>query len=627
MPEIVNRAVLAGNQASARGAQEAGARLATGYPGTPATLAIEYLLTVRPEGMRVEWAVNEKVALEIAAGMSWAGQRSYVVMKMSGLNVASDALLSIATSGARGGLVLYVGDDPGAYYGMVEQDSRLLARLAMLPMLEVATPTEHRDATVEAFEVSEEVEAPILLRGTTVTANTCGPVPLGPVRQVSVQSEVPFDLARYTKAGRDLCQAQHAATLRRLERAAARLDRWNVLAPSDSPLGVIAAGSVWPLVEEALEEWPDGTPRPNLLRVAVVNPLPDARLRDLLGRCRRVLVLEELEPLIEERVRALASELPSPPEILGRRQDLTRAVGDLGPEAVAAALAVLGGRRAEPAAAEPPPRPALPWADRLLTFCPGCPHRSTYSALAEAIERAGFRREEVVVTGDVGCTILGMNPPYSLCRTEVAMGSSIALAQGFAYAKLGRPVVATIGDSTFFHAGIPPLLNAAAQQVNLTVLVLDNNYASMTGYQPSLGNFEAGRGAVPSPVSIEELAAAARVRRVRKAWPYFTRRLARVLSQSLQTAGVKVVIAEAPCVARRPMRTVIPFRVLPKQCLGPYACQPSCIETVGCPALDVDEQTKKLTIDQERCVGCGLCASACPRKALARDLRARRRAR
>ncbi|MBI5444098.1 MAG: 4Fe-4S binding protein [Deltaproteobacteria bacterium] len=207
------------------------------------------------------------------------------------------------------------------------------------------------------------------------------------------------------------------------------------------------------------------------------------------------------------------------------------------------------------------------------------------------------------------------------------MGSSIALAQGFAYAGLDTPVVATIGDSTFFHAGIPPLLNAAAQNLNLTVLILDNGYASMTGYQPSLGNYQDDRGAVPSPLSIEELAKAARVRRVRKALPYFNRRLARVLAQALRSPGVQVIIAEAPCVARRPRRTVIPYRALPDRCLGAYACPSSCLETVGCPALDVDGPTQKVTVDGERCMGCGLCASACRHKALKRDLRARRRTR
>jgi indolepyruvate ferredoxin oxidoreductase alpha subunit len=614
---------LLGVQACARAAVEAGARLAVGYPGTPATPALEYLLAHAPQEMRVEWAVNEKVAVEIAAGHSWAGQRSFVAMKMSGLNVASDALLSIATSGTRGGLVLYVGDDPGMHYGMVEQDSRLWARLAKLPIVEPGTPQEALDLTRAAFQVSEDAESPILVRGTSTTANTLGGVALGEPERLRRPSQAPFDVDRYTKAGAARCLRQHADTLRRLERAGELLAAWNREETGSSDLGIVASASAWGYVAEGLDLFPA---RPHLLRIAVMNPLPDAAILRLLQRCARVLVVEELEPYVEERVRALASTLPRPPRILGKRDGLLPQVGDLDPDLVAPALRALAGL-APSAAAPAPARPEArgQWAPRQLSFCPGCPHRSTYTALQKAIARAGFSREEVVVTGDIGCTILGMNPPHDLCRTEVAMGSSIALAQGFAYAGLDRPVVATIGDGTFFHAGIPALLNASSQRVNLTVLVLDNGYAAMTGYQPAPGNFRGEPGAVANPLSIEELARAARVRRVRKALPYFTRRLTRILADALASPGVNVVIAEAPCVARLPHRTIIPYRVRPERCVGLPECAPSCLEAVGCPAMDLDEATDRVAIDAVRCLGCGLCAAACPQKAIRRDLKARRR--
>lgn len=615
---------LTGVEACARGAVEAGARLAVGYPGTPATPALEYLLAHAPREMRVEWAVNEKVAVEIAAGHSWAGQRSFVAMKMSGLNVASDALLSIATSGTRGGFVVYVGDDPGMYYGMVEQDSRLWARLAKLPLVEAGTPREAKDLTVAAFDVSEAAETPILVRGTSTTANTLAGVVLGEPRRDRRPSQVPFDLDRYTKAGAARCLRQHTDTLRRLARAGELLAPWNRITHSDSDLGVIASASAWGYVAENLGLF---STEPNHLRVAVMNPLPEAAILEILRRCARVLVVEELEPYLEERVRALASTLLRPPEVLGKRDGLLPQVGDLNPDLVGAALATLAGTKT-PSEAPGPLRtePTSHWAPRQLSFCPGCPHRSTYTALQQAISRAGFSREDVVVAGDIGCTILGMNPPHNLCRTEVAMGSSIALAQGFAYAGIDRPVVAAIGDSTFFHAGIPALINASSQKVNLTVLVLDNSCAAMTGYQPSPGNFGTEPGAVGNPLSIEELARATRVRRVRKALPYFTRRLARILAQALVSPGVNVIIAEAPCVARLPRRTVIPYRVHTERCLGLEGCSPSCLEAVGCPAMDLDEPTGRVAIDSARCLGCGLCAPACPKKAIRRNLKARRRA-
>jgi indolepyruvate ferredoxin oxidoreductase alpha subunit len=317
---------LLGVEACARAAVEAGARLAVGYPGTPATPALEYLLAHAPQEMRVEWAVNEKVAVEIAAGHSWAGQRSFVAMKMSGLNVASDALLSIATSGTRGGLVIYVGDDPGMHYGMVEQDSRLWARLAKLPIVEAGTPQEGLDLTRAAFQVSEQAEIPILVRGTSTTANTLAGVALGEPERLRRPSQVPFDLDRYTKAGAARCLRQHADTLRRLERAGELLATWNREETGNCDLGIVASASAWGYVAEGLDLLPH---RPHLLRIAVMNPLPDAAILRVLQRSTRVLVVEEMEPYVEERVRALASTLPRPPRILGKHDGLLPQVGDL----------------------------------------------------------------------------------------------------------------------------------------------------------------------------------------------------------------------------------------------------------------------------------------------------------
>ncbi|MDF1554957.1 MAG: hypothetical protein P1P84_17950, partial [Deferrisomatales bacterium] len=362
---------LCGNEASARGALEAGIRLATGYPGTPATAALEYLLREASGSVRVEWAINEKVALEVAAGHSWAGQRSYVAMKMSGLNVASDSLLSVATSGTRGGLVVYVGDDPGMYYGMVEQDSRLWGRMAALPVVEPGGVDEARRLTRDAFEVSEAAETPVLVRGTTTTANTFGPVESGEIHSERCASSVPFDLDRYTKAGAARCLEQHRQTLERLAEAGRLLDKHNRLDLRSGPLGVIASASTWSYLEEVLGEL-DPAERPSTLRVVVMNPLPDERLCQLLGHCRRVLVIEELEPLIEERCRALASELAHAPTILGKRDGLLSPVGDFSPEIVGKAWTALRGEDVRPPAlVAEEPRHTPPWSGRLLTFCPG----------------------------------------------------------------------------------------------------------------------------------------------------------------------------------------------------------------------------------------------------------------
>lgn len=613
---------LLGSQAVARGAFEAGVRFATGYPGTPATPAIEYLLAHHAAEIRTEWSINEKVALEVAIGVSWAGQRSFVSVKMSGLNVATDSLLSLAASGTPGGMVILVGDDPGAHYGMVEQDSRLLARLAGLPMVEPATPLEARDLARHCFGVSDETQAPILLRLTTTTANSTCSVPPREVERIRRQSTLPDDLDRYTKASSLACRRQHADSIKRLHATAALLDEWNVLTQGEAGVGIIASASVWTYVEECLAERKG--PRPTTLKVGVVNPLPEEKIRKVLALCDRVLVVEELEPLIEERVRALAHATRPEVRVLGKADRLLSPIGDFDPDRVTAAVSVLYGFAPTPVAKKPD---LSPFAPRTLTFCPGCPHRSTYAALQNAIANLKLDPKDVLVTGDIGCTILGMSEPFSLCRTELVMGASISIAQGFYYAGIETPIVAAIGDSTFLHTGLPALINAASRNVNLTVLILDNSFAAMTGAQPTPATQNAPVDQVPNPMDLAELARAARVRKVKSATPYLTKRLTKLLMAAMKSKGVDVVIAQAPCVMARPPRNVIPLGVRPERCIGLDNCDPSCLSATACPAIERTNATGSARIDETKCLGCGLCAEYCRKKAISRRVGALRRLR
>lgn len=574
---------------------------------------MDYLIALNDLDLRAEWAVNEKVALEIAIGHSWAGQRTFSALKMSGLNFAADSLLSLATSGVRGGLVVLVGDDPGVYYGMVEQDSRVLARLAMIPMIEPSTPDEARLMTRDAFDVSERTEAPVLVRQTTTTAVTSAPVNVEKKLRAKTKSSLPNDISRYTKAGSAACRQQHSDALLRLRAAGAAFDYLNVLRPGSSRIGVVAAASVWPYLEECLGELGDDSL--NLLKVAVVNPLPDAKIASLVGRCDRVLVVEELEPLIEERVRVVAQKLGRAVEVLGK--ELIPEVGDLDADLVADALARFLGKIPP---SLPPVADLSGFTARKSTFCPGCPHRSTYSALKKGISDAGFSPDEVMVTGDVGCTILGMNEPFSLCRTELVMGASIPMAQGFAYADPSMPVVATIGDSTFYHSGITGLINAASRNINLTVVVLDNDYAAMTGFQPTVSTSYGAKDLVKVRMSLVELAKATKVSRVRLVTPYFTRRLAKMVTKSIKAGGVNVIIAEAPCAAKRHFLAVIPCAVNVKRCPGTDECGFKCLKSTLCPALTRDEATGKALIMKDKCIGCCLCLDFCPPGAIKKSV-------
>src|SRR6266700_969700 len=394
------RLFLSGDEAVARAALELGVQVVTGYPGNPSTKTITALIPLaRQYGMAVEWSVNEKVALEVATGAAGAGRRSLVTMKMSGVNVMADSLLSIAHSGVTGALVIYAVDDVGAYYGMVEQDSRHYALLASLPLLMPASPEEAYAMTRLAFVVSEQTGAPVIILSTTAVANAITALKVGKIERGTQERPASFqrNLAKFTKAVPQWCRDQHADAILRLEQAG-----------------------------------------------------------DFFKELDVVLVLEELEPIIETAVLALIAEEGLRVKVLGKRDGLLPRVGDYSPEIVEQAIAELTGRSHTAAPftsitrqhigaqstqnkhAAPPPRS--------LEFCPGCPHRLTYYALNRAIERLGFTHDEVITTGDIGCTIIGMNAPLDACWTEVSMGASIGIAQGFKYAGIERPVLAAMGD-------------------------------------------------------------------------------------------------------------------------------------------------------------------------------------
>jgi indolepyruvate ferredoxin oxidoreductase alpha subunit len=607
--------LMSGNEAIARAAIEGGVSLVTGYPGTPSTYVIENLLQVPELGFRVEWAINEKVAFELATGVSWAGLRSLVTMKMSGLNVAADAFLSVQYSGIKGGLVLYVADDPNVYYGMVEQDSRHYARLALSPMLMPATPQDALDLTRLAFELSEGIGRPVMIRGTTNLANASEPVSLGEKRSIRREPAFEFDIAKYAKAGPRACVRQHRDTLDALARFGALTEDLNPLDLDGSRVGVIATGVVWTYVEEVLHR---DQLDPSTLKVEVAHPLPTQKIKALLSQTDTVIVLEELEPLIEEAVLALRGDLDHRVKVIGKIQGPLLPTGDYDVEVVASALHTVYGRRVKPpkVSKELVEQTQAAKVRRLNTFCVGCPHRATYYALNRAIEELGYQKKDVIITGDIGCTILGMNEPFQSCWTEVSMGSSISLAQGFKYAGIDNPVVATIGDGTFFHGGIPALLNASHHKTNITIIILDNHWASMTGMQPHPGTRESTYGRNKAVIQIEEIVRAAGVKNAHKVNPFQTKRMIEAVRQALCSPEVSVVIADAECAIRKMKRKKRrSLKVTGDQCIGLDACEHSCIAVLGCPALERGEDGKAF-INPNTCIACGLCHRVCPHGAI-----------
>jgi indolepyruvate ferredoxin oxidoreductase alpha subunit len=626
--------LISGNQAVAYAALEAGIGLASGYPGTPSTGALSELLDFaggNTPAPRVSWSVNEKVAFEIACAASWAGLRALVTMKMSGANVAADSILSAAYSGARGGLVIYIADDPGAEAGMAEQDTRLFAQLAGLPVLEPESPRRAYELTLFAFELSERIELPVIVRSVTSVAHALSEVVVeGGYRKRDSKPVFERDIRRYTKAGAAICLAQHALLLERLDRAEeiirkAKINRSDTVPGSERPARfALSAGVLNTYLDELLPEFPGVYGA----RLEATHPLDEHFVSALLDQAGELVIFEELEPFVETQVRALAARRGWQGRILGKQDGLLPRVGRYGSEVLRAGLRALAaeknsGSRAGAAApvagertvARHAPGAAGPAAPppvtHPITFCAGCPHRGTYMALNRAFKQAGLDRNKHVVTGDIGCTILGMNPPLDSCWTELSMGASVGLAMGFARSGCDTPVVATIGDSTFFHAGIAPLIDAVQHRDDLLLIILDNGWTSMTGFQVNPGTDAALQPPAQRRVDLAALVGALGVDSLEIIDPFCQPQAVETLAEALGQPGVRVVISRQECAlpaARRGERRPR-LRVDPERC---RFCR-ACLRESGCPALAVSEGGGKqvMTISAEQCSGCGLCAGVC----------------
>jgi len=359
--------------------------------------------------------------------------------------------------------------------------------------------------------------------------------------------------------------------------------------------------------------------KPSTLKVGVAHPLPTEKVNALLSKVDTVVVLEELEPLIEETVMALKGEMDHRVEVIGKIQGPLARTGDYNVHVVASALReVYREKVPQPQTAKGVLEQAQDLkVKRLNTFCVGCPHRATYYALNQAIEKLGYKEHEVIITGDIGCTILGMNEPFQSCWTEISMGSSISLAQGFKYAGIKTPVVATIGDGTFFHAGIPALLNASHNNTNLTVIILDNHWASMTGMQPHVGSGDPSYAEEKQVIMVEEIVRAAGIKHVWRVNPYQTKKMIETVMEAVSSPEISVVISDAECAIqkRRKKTGGGSLRVKPEKCVNLEACEHSCIEVLGCPAVGRGEDGKAF-IDPSICTACGLCHHACPHGAI-----------
>ena len=611
----MTKQLINGNQAIALGALAAGVDVICGYPGTPSSEVIGSLYNRDDlDGTHVEWSTNEKVAVEVAAGISWAGKRSLVTMKMSGLNVAYDSLIGIAYSGVVGGMVVYVADDPGVTTGMCEQDTRTFAQMSDMVVLEPANGQQCHDFTKLAFEISEYIQKPVFVRGVTNTSQSYSLIDtLDRVKPAEKEPYLVKDIAKFTKAGAVICTKQHQSLIDSLDKAEdfIREKGLNEL-ELKGKIGIVTVGVTNTYIDEAVEIINNAggkIDRSELstLKLAATIPFARKELSAILEHCDTVVVCEELEAILERELFCLGYQLEKRPVIIGKTDKTFSRLGEYNGYIVARGLAKAIGFDLPAKDTAVVEKAEAMCAARPITTCSGCPHRGTYISLNKAVKNLGYKKDEVMITGDIGCTILGMNPPYHTLWTELSMGASIPLAQGYIHSGVKTPVIATIGDSTFFHAGIPGLINAIQQNLDLTVIIMDNGWTAMTGMQVNPGTGIDFQKEGSRQIDIYEIVKGLGVDFLKVVDPYDLAATTKTMEDAIQTKGTSVVIARRECAIQANRRKIVynKVEVVEDACT---TCK-VCINISGCPAITLHE--KSIEIDSTQCNGCGICSQLC----------------
>lgn len=573
---MAEKVIMLGNAAIARGAWEAGVRVSAAYPGTPSTEISENLVKY-PE-IYCEWSPNEKVATEVAIGASMAGARSMACMKHVGLNVAADPLYTVSYIGVNGGMVLLVADDPGLYSSQNEQDTRMVARAAGVPVLEPSDSQEAKDFMIHAFDLSEKYDTPVIVRLTTRLSHSQGLVELGECKNIpcrpyekNIQKNV---MMPANAKGRHLFVEERLKAM-----AEDGCDMpLNTVEINDPSVGVITSGIPYQYVKEAL-------PNASVLKLGMVNPLPRKLIEEFAAKVDTLYIIEELEPVIEEQVKAWG--------IKARGKELFTIQGEYSANMIRKAVG--GEESCVEAAAQIPNRPPI--------LCPGCPHRSVFHVL---------NKLKIHAAGDIGCYTLGAVPPLSVVDTTVCMGASISTLHGMEKARGSEFVkdwVSVIGDSTFMHTGINSLMNMVYNQATGTVIILDNSTTGMTGHQDHAATGKTLMGEEVPAINIEGVCRAMGIEYVCQVNAFDIVLLEKIIKEEVQRDSLSVIIAKSECVllSKKKRDTYTVASDLCKKC-------GACLKP-ACPAI-IKKEDGVAKIDETMCTGCGLCELLCKFQAI-----------
>lgn len=591
--------LMTGNEAVARGAYEAGVKFASAYPGTPSTEILENIALYK-EDIKAEWAPNEKVAVESAAGASIAGARTVASMKHVGLNVAADPLFTIAYTGVNGGFVIITADEPGQHSSQNEQDNRNYAKSAKIPMLEPSDSQEAKDMIKKAFEISEKYDTPVLYRLTTRLCHSKSIVECNERKEGGIKEYVK-DANKYVTVPA-VSRKLRVKVEERLKKLIdySNTTEFNYMEINNSKVGVIVSGMCFNFAKEVFKE------NVSYLKLGFTFPMPDEKIKEFSSEVDKIYIIEENDGFIEEHVKSLSIECYG--------KNTFPPYGEMTPDIIREAVTGKTFEHLDINEELLIPRPP--------TFCPGCPHRGLFYELG--------KRKDVVVTGDIGCYTLGFSAPYNSMDCCVCMGASLGSGHGaqqvFNMVEGNKKrVVGVLGDSTFFHTGINGLFDVIYNKGNSISIILDNRITGMTGHQQNPGSGYTLQGEKTTEISIEEIVKACKVKNVRVINPNKLSEVNDALDWALSNKEASVIITRWPCALKKFSPQDIeefnnPFKdrctIVEDLCIG---CK-KCTKT-GCPAISYNKENKKAIIDKNQCLGCEVCAQVCPKEAIIKEVK------